>query len=71
MTELVECPKCKSVYELTKHKSPSRDKDSIECEVCGTTIKSWDGGVFYTATLKSRNQNEADKSKENKNIAAL
>jgi predicted Zn finger-like uncharacterized protein len=56
MAELVECPKCKSVYELTKHKTPSRDKDSIECKICGTTIKSWNGGAFYTAILKTQGQ---------------
>jgi|GEM_PF-4637189 len=31
----VTCPNCGSVYELTKQKIPVRDKDSIDCEVCG------------------------------------
>jgi ribosomal protein S27E len=25
-----------------------RDKDSIECEVCGDVLIKWNGGVFYT-----------------------
>jgi len=54
MTEIIECPKCGSVYELTKHKSPARDHDSIECQICGETIKSWNGGLFYTSKLISK-----------------
>ncbi len=68
MAELVECPKCNSIYELTKHKTPSRDKDSIECGICGTTIKSWNGGAFYTAVIKIRRQ-EIIKKNESKNNA--
>jgi predicted Zn finger-like uncharacterized protein len=59
MSEIVECPKCGSIYELTKHHSPSRDKDTIECEVCGETIKSWNGGEFYTWELKKKGEKKS------------
>ena len=45
------CPKCNKTWFVTKHHSPMRDKDSIECD-CGTVIESWNGGVMYTARLK-------------------
>lgn len=47
------CPNCGAVYELRQHKSIMRDIDSIECETpgCGATLISWNGGVFYSATL--------------------
>lgn len=46
-----ECGICGSLYELTSSKLNDRDKDSIICDVCGTTIKSWNGAVMWEARL--------------------
>lgn len=45
------CPGCGAVYEITKHHSPMRDKDSIDCQFCKTEIIRWNGGVYYTSRL--------------------
>lgn len=44
----VKCNNCGSLYKVRKHKSPIRDKDSIQCEVCNSTLLRWNGGVYYT-----------------------
>ena len=31
-----------------------RDKDSIDCDVCGATLIEWDGGVIYSSELVQR-----------------
>lgn len=43
-----EC-RCGARYRITSHDIIMRDKDSIECEVCGATIERWNGGVVYAA----------------------
>ncbi len=47
--EIVErrCAKCGSLYRVERFHSPMRDKDEIECEVCGGVLIKWNGGVFY------------------------
>ena len=45
--EIKECKTCGSKYELIEIKIPTRDKDSIECNYCKSTIISWNGGVMY------------------------
>ena len=60
MTEIVKCPKCGTIYELKKHHSPSRDKDSIECYECGETIISWNGGLYYTVESKQKENKEKE-----------
>ncbi len=42
------CAGCGAVYDITKHRSPMRDMDKLECEICGELIMQWNGGVFYT-----------------------
>lgn len=42
------CPKCGAVYELTETKIMFRDKDSLECNFCNTTIIKWNGSSFWT-----------------------
>ena len=42
-----QCGNCKSRYRVTKMKVPFRDQDSIDCEVCGTNLQRWNGGVVY------------------------
>lgn len=48
----IECPNenCDMVYHLLQVNIPVRDKDSIECKNCGTTIIRWNGDVVYTIT---------------------
>jgi len=46
--EIKVCEKCGAKYKITKIKIPMRDKDSIECNHCNSTIISWNGGVMYT-----------------------
>lgn len=41
------CNVCGTNYKLYKTKLPMRDKDSEDCEICGNTIISWNGGVMY------------------------
>ena len=43
------CSGCGATYRITKHTTIMRDRDSIECSVCGTELKSWNGAVFYSA----------------------
>ena len=50
------CGKCGSVYELTEHKAIMRDRDSINCDLCGEEIFAWNGAVFYTSELIKRGE---------------
>ena len=52
--EKYTCGVCGSEYELTSFHFPVRDKDSIECEVCGTTIKSWSSSRAWNSRLVKR-----------------
>ena len=53
------CSKCGAEYALYKTKLITRDKDSEECDICGTTLISWNGAVMYTAKLiKKRDEKE-------------
>jgi ribosomal protein S27E len=38
-----KCPQCGSLYELDSYHVITRDRDSIECDICGATIKEWSG----------------------------
>ena len=46
-----ECKNCGSLYTIRKYKLLSRDKDKIDCEVCGVELISWNGAVMYDAEL--------------------
>ena len=48
------CPQCGSEYEVSDYHIPVREPDSIECEVCGLTLKKWRGSRQYTAKLIKR-----------------
>jgi ribosomal protein S27E len=50
------CEKCGSEYTITKIKIPVRDDDKIECEICGTELLSWNGGVMYRHQLDKRGE---------------
>lgn len=51
--EEVACEKCGAVYQLTEHKMAMRDKDTEECDFCGTRIWGWNGGCIWTKELVS------------------
>ena len=54
------CEKCSSKYELTEHKLPIRDKDSLECDICGYKLHSWNGGCLWTSKLLEKGKNASD-----------
>lgn len=45
------CEKCGAEYKLYKAKLIMRDKDSETCDICGTTLISWNGAVMYSTKL--------------------
>lgn len=61
MSRVETCEKCGSVYHLTGTHVPFRDKDSIDCDVCGTKLFSWNGSTMWEAVLKVRNQNHLNR----------
>ncbi len=53
----VICDQCGSVYKVKSIKSPMRDKDSIDCQVCGEKdIYSWNEAKIWTAILIDRKE---------------
>lgn len=42
------CDVCGAKYILAEHSIMMRDKDTIECNYCGNTLISWNGGCYYT-----------------------
>lgn len=46
---MVRTCRCGAKYELIEIHSMIRDKDSLECEVCGTELIHWNGGCFWIA----------------------
>ena len=57
MATIKECPNCGSVYELSYTKVPMKDKDSIDCEVCGRELLSWNSCKIWTDRLIERKEN--------------
>lgn len=55
-----KCSRCGSLYELTKVKIPLRDKDFLECDICGAKLISWNGGLMYTKKLIKKEPYEKD-----------
>jgi predicted Zn finger-like uncharacterized protein len=53
--EKVTCDKCKSEYEIVESvRLPARSSDTIECEVCGNTIYSYNDTQQYNGKLIKR-----------------
>jgi transposase-like protein len=50
------CPQCGSEYEITSAKVICRDSDSLDCDVCGYTLKKWSGSHIYEKTLVRRRE---------------
>jgi|GEM_PF-1875566 len=53
----ITCSKCGAEYNLYETKLMMRDIDSEKCDICGTTLKSWNGGVMYSAKLIEKDSN--------------
>ena len=45
---------CGAEYELVETHIAQRDKDSIECDICGKEIKRWNGSTIWFAKLISK-----------------
>jgi len=56
MAEKVTCDVCGSIYSFQAVKIPVRDKDSIECFVCNTRLRSWNGAKMWRAELIERHE---------------
>ncbi len=52
--ERVRCRQCHSVYQLSTRTLDHKEVNTIECAVCGLTIKSWCENTTYTAMLVRR-----------------
>lgn len=63
MPKRTECSKCGSIYDIFKHHCPMRDQDTLACEVCGETLRSWNGGVYYSLSLIERHERHSKSSK--------
>lgn len=50
------CDKCGSVYEVTMHRFPHRDKDSFNCSVCGNLMREWNDTHCPMFELKQKGQ---------------
>ena len=55
------CNKCGSIYELKSTKLIFRDKDSIDCEICGEELHSWNAAKMWEAKLLDKHENHITK----------
>lgn len=49
------CSGCGSKYELTEQSIMFRDKDSLDCDICGAVLIKWNGACMWTAKLLKKN----------------
>jgi hypothetical protein len=49
-----DCPVCHSKYRLKRIKLPAPNKGSIDCEVCGALIRSWEDTSAWMPILLMR-----------------
>lgn len=47
----IKCKKCGSLYELKYTRTIMRDKDVINCHICGEELYSWSEAKIWYATL--------------------
>jgi predicted SprT family Zn-dependent metalloprotease len=45
---------CGAVYDRTERSVMMRDKDRYQCDVCGVTLESWNGGCIINFKLLKR-----------------
>lgn len=48
------CAHCDAKYILSYSRLNWRDKDTIECEICGKTLHSWNEAKMWEAKLISK-----------------
>ena len=48
---IITCTNCGSVYELDFVRTISRDKDSVDCQICGRLLHDWDEAKIWSAKL--------------------
>lgn len=60
MEKLKTCTGCGSVYELSFTRTLMRDKDLINCEVCGELLYQWSEAKIWEAKLNKKMQTICD-----------
>lgn len=45
-----KCSRCNSEYDIKEIKLIHRDKDTLDCDICGKNITSWNGATSYSST---------------------
>lgn len=63
----ITCKRCGSIYELTYERTITKDTDSIDCEICGKKLYSWNEAKIWSAQLIEQKENhklKADDKKE-------
>ena len=55
--EKCECKNCGSKYELSFRQIPCKDKNYIDCKVCGERLYSWNEAKIWEAKLLERQEN--------------
>lgn len=58
----VTCEACGSVYSVTTHRLPAKDRDSFNCIVCGNTMHTWNDTMFPSFELKQRGKLPSNKT---------
>jgi rRNA maturation endonuclease Nob1 len=61
MTSESICENCGSIYKIRAIKIPVRDKDSLDCTVCGEELKRWNEAKMWTAELIERHEKHLQK----------
>lgn len=46
-----KCSDCGTAYERITQSIPVRDKDSADCDVCGSELESWNAAVIIEFRL--------------------
>lgn len=42
---------CGAKYEIHRYKIMTRDKDSLDCDICGRELMHWNGAEMFTSKL--------------------
>jgi ribosomal protein S27E len=65
MSEKITCAKCGSVYELSYTRTIMRDRDSVDCRICGEELYSWSEAKIWEAKLIEEHANHLPRPPEN------
>jgi DNA-directed RNA polymerase subunit RPC12/RpoP len=58
------CSKCGSIYNMSYTRTIMRDKDSIDCDVCGNRLFSWNEAKIWSSKLIERHEKHLEKPSE-------